>query len=209
MSPSPTVSATPATPPAPAPLAPSLAPDDFANLVTESEDRNTLIGVSAMNGQLLSQAVGYLAKMAAPSSGTGQTMAVTLDSNTVTAIGTAVSMAVATAFQHQLDAANSAIADLKKSRTDDETHIVQLQTAASTLQQEVQTLTVHFGRQEEHTRQAQEILSCQVRELREEVMCLIEVECREPCGKLMAEIELLAARLGVCEAALPKQSRRP
>ncbi len=50
-------------------------------------------------------------------------------------------------------------------------------------------------------------LTCQVRELREEVLGLIEKECREPCGKLAAEIELLAARLEMCEAALPRAKK--
>jgi septal ring factor EnvC (AmiA/AmiB activator) len=192
-------------PSAPEPSDPPLGQDELKALDLESADTGTLLGVSAMKARLLYQAVGYLAQLAAPSAVTLNP--VCLDQKTIDAIGAALHKVLADTFQHQLDAANCAIADLKKSRTDDETRIVQLQTAASACQQEAQTLTERIGRLEEHNRQAQahyETLTCQVRELREEVMALIEVECREPCGRMAADMALLAERIDASNQILSR-----
>lgn len=157
---------------------------DVANLVAESEDTSTLLGVSAMKARLLYQAVGYLAQIAALPAVTLNPVTlnpVCLDQKTIDAIGAALCKALADAFQHQFDAANCAIADLKKSRTDDETRIVQLQTAASTFQQEAQTLTEHIGRLEEHTRQAQahyEILAENMGQLTERMVACEQILSR-------------------------------
>jgi hypothetical protein len=162
----------------PNPIAPLLAPGDFANLAPESEDRDTLIGVSTMKAQLLYQIAQNLATMAVPSTpGTSQTVAVTVnfDPTTIPTLSAALAAAVQPKF-------------------------AELDTRLKAMSEKIDCLVREQAEQNEK-------FTCQVRELREEVMRLFEIECREPCGRMMAEIELLAARLEVCEAALPKPKR--
>jgi hypothetical protein len=185
MSPTPTVSATAARQ-SPAPVSdPSVSTDVLDAPNAESE--GTLIGVSAMKAQLLSQAVSYFAQIVAPSTGDASTSAlavklspVCLDPTTITAFSTACSTALAAAVTPQF---------------------AELRACLKATEEKVEKLQKLQAEQNE-------ILTCQVRDLRDEVLRLIAVECSEPCGRLTGGIELLAERVEACEQALAALPRR-
>jgi uncharacterized coiled-coil protein SlyX len=218
MSPSPTDSATAVTQStASAPTAPSLAVGDFANLVPETEDRDTLIGVSAMKARLLYQIAQNLATMAGPSSGTaGQTVAVTvtLDQTTIAALSAALAAAVQPKFfelQTCLKATDEQVDCLRKSLAEQNDTIAKLQTSLAEQNDTIANLQTSLAEQNDtianlQTSVAEKIdtLTCQVRELREEVLGLIEIECREPCGRMAADTALLAERVDVIDQILSR-----
>jgi hypothetical protein len=168
-----------AAPSLPDPDATALTPGEIANLM--AEDTDTLVGVSAMKARLLNQVVAYLAQIAAASTSTGGTsqFAVTLDSKTIDCLGTAYSTAVAATVKPQFDELHACLKAANE--------------AIANLQRSLAEQNDKF--------------TWQLRELREEILGLIEVECREPCGRLLAEISRCAERIEACEIQLPKTSR--